>query len=160
MADAVMENDEARGLIKADGQNELTIRMHMDRWKLPVQCRLDAWRPTCDMILDLKTTADLSAWPRELAKFGYHRQAALYGHMTAMAMMRETPRFCFLVVEKSEPYRVGLFRLSDEWLARAWAEIDEAMFRLRKCLDSGIYRRDEPGVKVIELPKWLNERSA
>ena len=154
MCDAVMENDEARSLVEDVGQNELTIRLQMEQWKLPVQCRLDAWRPRRDMIVDLKTTADLSAWPRELMKYGYHRQACLYGHLTGLAFMREPPRFVFVVVQKSEPFCVGLFRLSDEWLARAWQEVDSGMKRIRACLDSNSFRRDEPGVRVIEMSEY------
>lgn len=155
MASAVLENPEAKELLFADGPNEQTIRLMIDRWRLPVQVRLDGWRPKLNTILDLKSTADLDKWPREMASFGYHRQAALYGHVTALGLMVDDPKFIFIVVEKQEPFRVGLFRLSQEWLARGWEEVDDGMRGLRKCLDTNEWRRDEPGIKVLEIPKWM-----
>ena len=64
------------------------------------------------VIIDLKTTRDSSpeSFRRSAYNYGYDRQAAFY--LDGF----KADEFWFLVIEKESPYRVGIYKASDEFI--------------------------------------------
>jgi hypothetical protein len=101
------------------------------------QVRPDWWHPTVG-IVDLKTIDDLDWWPTQARRYGYLHQVAFYAAVTnALTSLWELPRkrpTCrFVVVEKAAPYRVGVYRVSDQLLADTVVCNHEHLVRLREC---------------------------
>tara|TARA_Y100000114_G_scaffold53473_1_gene48803 strand:+ start:1233 stop:2009 length:777 start_codon:yes stop_codon:yes gene_type:complete len=70
-----------------------------------------------NMIIDIKTTSKpITQFKKSAFTYDYHRQAAFYSDGF------NVKEFIFLVVETNEPYQVGLFRCSEEFLDRGRQE--------------------------------------
>lgn len=92
-------------------------------------------------IVDLKTADDLTYFEADARRYGYAHQLAFYRSITATAASidpRELPVH-LIAVEKKEPFRCGVWRMSEDVLAIAQKENEEAVKRLRQCRDSGTW---------------------
>jgi hypothetical protein len=120
-------------------------------------------------LLDLKTTADFNDWfdpidacdPRAgspVWKFGYHRQGGL-AQIVCAQDIGKTAHF-LLVVEKSEPFRVGVVCLNDEYLDLGWAACEADLNRLALCRKTNTWPGSPTGVIKLPPPSWLLEKGA
>lgn len=113
MREAIMAHPEARKIIEAPGDIELS-----GRWVDPESeclCRLRADKRLTEtpepIIVDLKTTVDAGPYgfPWEMAKYGYHVQAAHYLSGMTMATGDVHAHFIIIAVEKTPPYVVAVW---------------------------------------------------
>jgi len=132
LTSAVHAHEEALALL-ADGQPEGVIRTVISG--MPAQARLDWVNPTRGLI-DLKTIDNLDWFETEARSFGYAHQMAFYRALIA-AVSGEYVPVHLIAVEKREPYRVGVWRLSDGVLNAATRDNVAAIERLGAC------RRDD-----------------
>ena len=85
-------------------------------------------------LVDLKTTRDpLHKWKRN-AFFNYAQQAYLYSEIF------DVQEFYFLVVEKSFPYEVGIYKASDHFLGRGEQELTESINLYERLFINGEYK--------------------
>lgn len=115
---------------------------------VPCQIRMD-WFDTETGIVDLKTCDDLAWFEADARRFGYTHQLAFYRAVLARVAGRELPVH-LIAVEKREPYRCGVWRLSADALAVARQDNEEAMDRLRRC------RQDDHWPSGYEEPRLLD----
>lgn len=106
---------------------------------VPCQIRIDFLTGLGDggagSIVDLKSCADLSWFENDAKKFGYVLQAAFYQEVYRLATGAETRGPCWLIgVEKQVPYRVGVWEIHEQALAKARLENEGAMELLKECL--------------------------
>lgn len=89
-----------------------------------VKVRPDRYRPDINTIIDLKSCRDASpdAFKRDIANYKYYVQAAFYLDVL------KADRFIFLAVEKTAPYMVGIYELTNEDLDRGRELIQRALF--------------------------------
>ena len=125
---AVREHDVATSLI-AEGQGEGVVRTEFAG--LPSQIRID-WTHPERGIVDLKTIDDLDYFELQARSFGYAHQLAFYRAVLAQVTGRK-PEVHVIAVEKKEPYRVGVWRFSDQVLDAAARENLAAIERLKVC---------------------------
>jgi exodeoxyribonuclease VIII len=88
---------------------------------IPVKCKVDACKPQ-RVVIDLKTTAKPPTpynFTKDLNNYKYTRQAAFYKEITGCEQV------VFIAIQKTAPYTVGIYRLSDEKLDEGW---DQVMF--------------------------------
>lgn len=106
-------------------------------------------------IIDLKTTTDASAWGfnSSIRKFGYHFQAFLYMKAFEICFERKPEHFTFIVVEKSAPYHVAVYRLDDDYLKMAESTVNGKLAYLSHCIETNTW----PGINDDEL-KILSPR--
>ena len=107
-------------------------------------------------IVDLKTTSsDLTpeALAGDIAKWGYHLQAAWYTQ-GARAMWPDLQvEFWFVFVESSAPHCVVCFQLDSKDLELATEEVERMAARWAECERTGI--RPGPRVaKPVKMPRW------
>lgn len=89
--------------------------------KIPVKCKPDFFYgaegtlKTYRMLVDIKTTSDgnISGFSKSCRIFGYHMQAAFYIDIVSKFLEEQIDRFLFIVVEKTEPYIVRSYYISD-----------------------------------------------
>lgn len=71
-------------------------------------------------IVDLKTTSDLDRFEFEARRWRYPNQMAFYADMLAKVTDEdETIPVYLIAVEKSEPYRCGVWQVSEQTLDQA-----------------------------------------
>lgn len=131
---------------------ECTYRVRL-KSGLHLQCRPDAIDSTC--IWDLKTTNDLTQFERSLYGYGYHIQAGFYHGV--LKLIGEAPRdFTFIAVEKTVPFRCGLFTFSADQCELFWKKlvqpaIEQMHDYILKDRRDGRFSEET----LLEIPEWL-----
>ena len=126
LAEAVSNHAEAAALL-ADGQAEGVVRAEYGG--IASQIRID-WTHPERGIVDLKTIDDLDYLELQARSFGYGHQLAFYRAILAAVAGRK-PDVHIIAVEKKEPFRVGVWRFSDQVLDAAARENLAAIERLK-----------------------------
>jgi len=129
MVAGVNMNEPASDLL-CSGQAEGVVRT--EYCGVPCQIRLD-WLHPHRGIVDLKTCDDLTWFEADARRFGYHQQMAFYRAVLAEVLNGLLVPVHILAVEKKEPFRCGVWRVSDDTLAIAQRENEAAIRRLVTC---------------------------
>lgn len=88
-------------------------------------------------IVDLKTTKDdLGKWANQ-AKWNYAQQAYLYKELFQL------DEFYFLVVQKSFPYDVGIFEVSDSFFGRGEMEFNDSLNMYKRLFIDGEFNNSK-----------------
>lgn len=128
MATAVKAHDYARGLLSS-GIPEGVVRAPYA--EVACQARLDWFNPERG-IVDLKTVDRLDWFCADARSYGYAHQLAFYRSVLSAAGAAAVPVF-LIAVEKHEPFRCGVWRLTEAVLANAERDNRAAIERLRQC---------------------------
>lgn len=112
------------------------------------QVRID-WFVPGRAICDLKTADNLDYFEADARRYGYCHQLAFYAAVLAQRIDVWLPAF-FITVEKREPFRAGVWRLTDEVLQHATRENEAAIRRLRACETSGDWPTGYEGVRFFD----------
>jgi len=160
MAAGVGMNDEAVALLLF-GRAEGVVRA--EYCGTPCQIRID-WLHPHRGIVDLKTCDDLTWFEADARRYGYHRQMAFYRAVLTQAMGNMTVDCAergdaagapvpvhLIAVEKKEPYRCGVWRVSDETLAQAQRENEAAIRRWLACRESGEWPTGFEEIRVLDV---------
>lgn len=129
------------------------------RWEgVECRCRPD-WVYSCaggDVLLDLKTCGDASpgAFARQVARMGYHRQAAWYTEGWSLAAERTVLAFLFVAVEADYPYAAAVYQLDELALEKGLAECRKALAMYDACLFDSRWPGFDLGIRTLELPAW------
>jgi hypothetical protein len=124
---------ELAGKLLAEGLAEGVVRA--DYCGTPCQIRMD-WFDPHQGIVDLKTCDDLTWFEADARRFGYGHQVAFYRAVLAQVIGVAMPAY-FIAVEKKEPYRTGVWKVTDDTLTAAQRENESAIERLRRCEETG-----------------------
>ena len=117
LRDRLMDNSTAKGLIiDVDVEYEVPglINLADEWWK----CKTDIKNNTQGIIVDLKTTSDLSNFERSARNYNYDSQAFIYSSYFNMD-------FIFLVIDKKSK-KIGIFDCSPQFLQRGKDKVEEA----------------------------------
>jgi hypothetical protein len=162
MADKISEHETAMRLL-SEGRPEVSAYALDEPTGVMRRCRFD-WLGT-GILTDLKTTRSAEPWSfaGDVAKYGYHQQAAWYLDL-ARDLGHPAEAFAFIVVEKEAPHLVEVYDLDAAALDRGRELNRRALERFRDCRESGIW----PGYTArpfttLSLPRWAhydNEVSA
>lgn len=147
MASGVAMNDEAVDLLLY-GRSEGVIRTIY--CETPCQARFD-WIHPHRGIVDLKTTADLTWFENDAKRRGYHNQMAFYQAMLAQVIDQLVPVY-LIGIEKIEPFRCGVWRVSDDTLAIARQENEEAIHRLRRAWEIDAFSTGYEIIRILNFP--------
>lgn len=134
LANGVYANPEAVALLD-HGQAEGVVRA--EYCGIQCQIRMDWFNPERG-IVDLKTCDDLTWFEADARRFGYAHQMVFY----QAVLERVTGEFApvhMMAVEKKEPFRCGVWLLSDNTLAFARRENEAAIERLKQCELTGAW---------------------
>lgn len=154
MAAAVRNNVHANHIL--DGSDtELTLDWSDDVTGVLCKARVDAYNAKLGIVIDIKTTIDASPYgfPKRLWQYGYHRQAAWY----LEALQRNgqaAEHFVFIAVEKTAPYLVGIYRLTDETLRLSKAENEKLLRLYAECERTNTWPGYTQGIADISIPDY------
>ena len=146
MTEAVRMHPAAAELL-VTGEPEGVVRANY--CNLPCQIRMD-WFDEQVGIVDLKTCDDLTWFEADARRYGYVHQMAFYRAVLAFRTNTFLPVH-IIAVEKKEPYRCGVWRVSAEALAAAQRENQAAIARLQACLADEHWPTGYEEVRPLEL---------
>jgi exodeoxyribonuclease VIII len=141
-------------LMRQGGCTVETSAYHLDEeTQTLVKTRPDIYNPTHRLIGDIKNMADASpeAFKRDVGKFGYHMQHALYSEVWAAGAEMPVDGFFFIVFEKSDPPLVAVYELSAAAIAEGYARYRSALARYAECVRTDTWPGYPEGVQQIGL---------
>ena len=128
MNSGVRMNSLACKLLEA-GKAEGVVRG--DYCGVPCQARIDWTHPEYG-IVDLKTCEDLDAFETDSRKYGYRNQLAFY-HAVLKTVVPNLPSTVHIIaIEKREPFRSGVWMLTEETLIAAKTANEAGIERLKE----------------------------
>lgn len=136
MRDSVHRSRTAKAMISGSGEVELSYLWEDKESGLLCKARMDRHSPDLPggTIVDVKTTRSASRreFERTIFSFGYHRQGAFY---LEGAKVRKLParHFVILAVEKTPPYAVAVYRLTEGALSAGEEQIRPLLMRYAEC---------------------------
>jgi PDDEXK-like domain of unknown function (DUF3799) len=130
----------------ADGIAECVLREEYCGRKC--QIRADWLNPT-EGLVDLKTCDDLQWFEADARRYGYVHQMAFYRAVLAQVIGISVPVH-FIAVEKKEPFRCGLWLVSEDSLAIAQQENEAAIRRLLRCEETYIWKTGYEEVRSLD----------
>lgn len=147
MAHGVGMNDRAVDLLMC-GQAEGVVRKVY--CGVPCQIRIDWLNPQAG-IVDLKTCDDLTWFEADAKRYGYQHQMAFYRAVLAEALDGRPPTVHIIAVEKKEPFRCGVWRITDETLTIAQRENEAAIRRLKQCWQTDRWPTGYEEIRLLDV---------
>jgi hypothetical protein len=147
MASGVAMNDEAVDLLLY-GRAEGVVRT--EYCGTPCQIRID-WLHPHRGIVDFKTCDDLTWFEADARRYGYHRQMAFYHAVLTQVTEDQMVPVHLIAVEKKEPFRCGVWRVSDDTLAIAQRENEAAIRRLLACRERDEWPTGYEEIRVLDV---------
>lgn len=112
------------------------------------QIRMD-WLNPEHGIVDLKTCDDLTWFEADARRHGYAYQQSFYRAVLAQATDCSVPVY-LVAVEKKEPFRCGVWQVSNEVLGSAQRENEQAVERLKACEASNVWPTGYEELRVFD----------
>jgi exodeoxyribonuclease VIII len=108
------------------------------------------------ILVDLKTTEDASyrSFQKDIVKFSYHFQAAMYLDAATAVFERPFDTFIIIAVEKNPPYAVQCFQLDETAIREGQELYYAALKKLKPCLESKIYPAYGNDLIPVALPTY------
>ena len=126
-----------------------------------LKSRLDRYAHAVQTLVDVKSTKDASprGWPREVAHWDYHLQAAWYTE--AIKRTRgEDIDFYWACVENEAPYSTAFYSIDLESLEQGQKDMRAIIDQYAACLKSGVWTGYPTDVVLSSgLPVYRLERS-
>ncbi len=155
VAQAVMLNPAASKLLRGKVSKEVTIQWTHSTGFL-IRSRLDLVNQTVGTIVDLKTSAVITPkeWCAAAIRYQYLAQFAMYADAWHAAT-GEALTFKALVVEKSPPFDVAVFSISEDDLEFGRSTYEDWLKTLTECRASGEFPGVARGAELpFEIPPW------
>ncbi len=121
---------------------------------VPCQIRID-WTHPHRGIVDLKTCDDLTWFEADAKRYRYVNQLAFYQAALAGTVGEHVPVH-IVAIEKKEPFRCGVWRISDDSLAIARNENEAAIRRFTSCQESGDWPTGYEEIRLLDVPDAPN----
>ena len=160
MADAIRRHKTAGRYSAMPGRVEVTIVWRDPETGILCKGRIDKLIEGKPLGYDIKTTRDanIDAFNRAVASFGYHSQAAWYRRGLRVLELGDID-IDLVVVENVPPYGVRVGPIDDDSIAIGAARCDAALRRIRQCEESGAWPGyDGDDLTVFGLPEWEKKR--
>lgn len=146
------------GALLSRGEAEVSAFWVDEATGVPCKCRPDWVSPAGDgvILLDLKTCQDASerGFPKTIANYGYHLQAAWYSEGYARASGRQVLGFVFACVEAEWPHAAAAYMLDDESMTKGAAECRRLLNLFRDCDAAGRWPGYPNTITPLSLPAW------
>lgn len=156
MAASIKAHPAASALLSGDGIAEGSCFWFDERSGELCRCRPDFYRRDLGIIVDLKTTDDASpeAFAKSIAKYGYHRQNAMYVDGVEAATGDFVKGFVFVVTEKSAPYCTAVYSLDMQGIEVGRDQYKRLLLDLADCKIAKKFPGYSDRIEVLSLPAW------
>lgn len=152
MRESIARHSLAASLLRG-GRSEVSAYWDDPETGLRCKSRVDYMRG--GILIDLKTTDDASpgAFPTSCARYGYHRQDAMYTQAWR-ACGADVDAFVFIAVEKRAPFAVGVHVLDGDAKALGASSIRRDLETLADCLALDDWPAYGEQIHTLSLPRW------
>jgi hypothetical protein len=113
--------------------------------------------------IEFKTTVRASKddFPKEVANYDYHIQAALYADLLELYYNDKRPvQFIFIAQEKRKPYAFNIFEAGPQFIAQGRYEYEMLLQLYKYCMENNkwpgyqIFCQNKYGILELKLPAW------
>jgi hypothetical protein len=120
------------------------------------RCRPDIYCPAFEIMADLKTTGDASAftWAKRAADMGYHAQEAWYTDGWQKAGGGGVDGFVFIAIETDYPHLAAAYELTPRAVEEGRLAMAKALGLYKECRDAKSFPGYPEIVQELELPAW------
>ena len=118
------------------------------------QIRMDWFREDYEgrpIICDLKTCDTLDYFENDAWKYGYPHQMAFYREVFARGCDNVRPDCYLIAVEKREPFRVAVYKLTDGLLESCARQNESALEELHKCRLENTWPTRTEDLRILDL---------
>lgn len=153
--DAVYKHKIARGLL-ANGTAEHAFFCNERETGELIKCRTDYFANDGDMVVDVKTTLDASPieFGRDATNYRYDLAPPWYFDVISEVTGQRPRHWVWLVVEKTEPYAIGLYYAQKQDIARARDTARRNFLEIVKQRQLGTWNDYGAEVRPLELMPW------
>ncbi len=137
-----------------DGQSEVSAFGKING--VDIKGRFDYYHPKDNVIIDLKTCLDASpeAVKKYILNYGLHIQQYVYAALHKNITGTLPQDFIFVMVEKSAPYGIAVFRIDPEAVLAAKKLVKRGIEIYQDCLQTGNWYGYPEAVQTVNLPAW------
>ena len=156
MVASVMAHPAARALLSGPGIAEGSCWWNDEQSGELCRCRPDFYRADLGIVVDLKSTEDASpeGFARSIAKYGYHRQNAMYVDGVESATGDFVKGFVFVVTEKAAPYCTAVYSLDMQGIEIGRDQYKRLLLDLADCKIAKKFPGYSDRVETLSLPAW------
>lgn len=155
---AVMAHPAASGLLRAKAGVEVPVFWEDETTGVQCKGRIDLVAKVGgrDILCDLKTTPDASAsgFPRAIAQWALHVQAAHYIDGWRTITGEEPAAYVLIAVEADAPHVVGTYALDAAALEKGAALRLRALDRYAECVAADRWPGYGEAIQTIGIPAW------
>ena len=140
------------GELLDDGVSEKTLRTAY-RGEM-CQIRMDWFREDYrgrPVICDLKTCDSVDYFENDAWRYGYPHQMAFYREVFAAGTDGTRPDCYLIAVEKREPFRVAVYKLTEGLLEQCARQNESALAELRKCRDEESWPTRTEDLRILDV---------
>lgn len=154
MVNAVKANKSAMKLLK-DGVPEMSIFFKDEDTEIDCKIRPDYTRKD-GLIIDIKSCIDASKeeFEKTIINMDYYIQAAMYLDGVAQTD-NASMHFIFIAVEKTAPFGVGVYALSNELVEAGRKKYKKALHILDNCIKNNSYPCYPDVITEVNAPRWF-----
>ncbi len=155
MRQMVWKHEDAAILLN-EGLAERVVRWEICEGVM-AQSRMDWFDPLREVLVDLKTCADLDKFERDAVTMGYITQLAFYTNGLLAAGYQ--PKGVYIIaVEKQAPYRCGVWQIDEDDLRREEARILNTVIDLTMRMSSDKWETGYEDIRTLSLPAWAKDK--
>lgn len=118
------------------------------------QIRMDWFREDYEgrpIICDLKTCDSIDHFENDSWRFGYPHQMAFYREVFATGTDGTRPDCYLIAVEKKEPYRVAVYKLTDDLLDQCVRQNEAAIDELHVCRKTNVWPTRTEDLRILDV---------
>jgi exodeoxyribonuclease VIII len=155
MAHAINRHRFAAVLLDAPGHVEITGTFREPTYGIPCKIRPDKLNQEDGIIIDLKTTTDAGeeAFSKSIFTFGFDVQGCFY-NLGGHQIDKKSYEFVIIAVEKTPPYGVNTFRLTEKHFEIAYQKIDGVLDQLKRCIETDKWPSYPQKIISPDIPAW------
>lgn len=155
---AVQENAIASDWLQGPGRCEVCVVWDDAETGIRCKGRFDKMRQSELLVIDYKTTQDAGGFERQMHRFGYHRQAAMYLDGIA-AVLGERWKFGIVCQEKAVPYCCRAALVAESTIEQGRLEYLADLQRVAECRRTNEWP-GYPNPDEWNLPDWAYSEAA
>jgi PDDEXK-like uncharacterized protein DUF3799 len=104
-----------------------------------------------NVVINITSTSDASEgqFIKDCGSRGWHRKSAMHIDATGKPVM------IFIVVEKKEPFNIGIYSLDEKAIDVGRESYRQAAKAFKECSDSNVWYGSSPKITTVNLPEWM-----